>query len=111
AGEPNLLHTQLGGGPGDARQLFERQDFMARHELVLRAKYFPRHAVHATEIAPIRYGNAQVAQRTLQTIQYGQETSGMETDGPVPATVHSARVGRLDTGDTHDCWLINIRSR
>ena len=75
-GEANLLHSGVDEEARNACQLLEGEQLTAIHEAVARSEYLLRHAVCATEIASIRDGYAQVAQRTSPHVNEGSAALG-----------------------------------
>jgi hypothetical protein len=55
--------------------LFKRQNLSAGQERIIRSKDFLGHAIHTTKVAPVRNGNAQVAQRTVEGIGQSHQKS------------------------------------
>jgi hypothetical protein len=69
AGEAHLLHAQAGEQARQARGLLEPEHFLVRQELEVAVEGFPRHAVHAAEVAAVGDRDAQVAQAAAERIR------------------------------------------
>ena len=70
AGEPDFFHAERDEDAADAREFLEGEDVILRQKIVAASEDFLRHAVAAAEIAPVRDGQAQVAERALQGIEH-----------------------------------------
>ena len=70
AGQSYLLHAQRDKGSCQPRDLLEAEQFGARQKLVILVENCTRHAVCAAQVAAVSDGDAQIAQRALQRIDY-----------------------------------------
>ena len=75
AGDADLLDAACDEDARDPLDLLERQQLLARQELVLAAEDLLRHAVDAPEVAAVGDGDAQVAQRPPERVGHRHAVS------------------------------------
>jgi hypothetical protein len=71
AGEAHLLHAARAKDSRQPHDLLEGQDLAVRQERIVGVEDFLRHAIHATEIAPVGDRDAQVAKRPAARVCEG----------------------------------------
>ncbi len=71
AGDPELLHAELHEHARDPLDLLEREELAARQEPVVVPEDLLRHAVDAAEVAAVRDGDPQVANRPAEGVEDG----------------------------------------
>ena len=69
AGEPQLAHAEAREQAREAHDLLEGQALVRFQESIVLVELLLRHAVGAAEIAAIHHGNAQIVQRTTESIE------------------------------------------
>ena len=88
AGQSNLPDAKLDEDAGQPRNLLEGEDLGLRQEGVVLAVDLGRHAIGTAEIAPVRHGNAQIAQRTAKRVDGRRGDSGRHAGDDSPIRLH-----------------------
>ena len=71
AGDSHLLDAKLNEKPGESNNLFERQDLLTFQKLVTFTKDLRGHAVWATKVATVCYGDAEIPYATAERVSCG----------------------------------------
>lgn len=68
--DSNLAHSCPDEGRCDPCDLLECQQLLLGQEPEIRPENFARHAVAATHVAPVRHRDAQISERTVESVAY-----------------------------------------